>query len=128
MAPFVFRDFGAMDDLETLRSDVLRAVNEAGSPEALEAIRVSALGRNGAITGLMRGLGALPPEERREAGARLNALKDDIAEQLDARKSELGRAALTERLAAERADVTLPVLHGGMGRIHPISQTVDEIV
>ncbi|HEX3536118.1 MAG TPA: phenylalanine--tRNA ligase subunit alpha [Stellaceae bacterium] len=117
-----------MDAADRLPEDFARELAAAASLDALEQLRVKYLGRNGAITGLMRGLGALPPEERREAGAKLNTIKDDIAERLESRKTELGRAALTERLAAERADVTLPVLHAGMGRIHPISQTVDEIV
>src|SRR5947209_2306204 len=117
-----------MDAADRLPEEFARELAAADSLDALEQLRVKYLGRNGAITGLMRGLGGLPPEERREAGARLNALKDDITERLESRKSELGRAALSERLAAERADVTLPVSPAGGGRIHPISQTVDEIV
>jgi phenylalanyl-tRNA synthetase alpha chain len=81
----------------------------------------------------MRRLGALPSGERREAGAQLNALKDEISAAIDARAAILHRAALTERLAGERADVTLPVLTGppggaDAGRIHPISQTIDEVI
>jgi phenylalanyl-tRNA synthetase alpha chain len=117
-----------MDAADRLPEEFARELAAAGSLDALEQLRVKYLGRNGAITGLMRGLGALAPEERRQAGAKLNALKDDITARLESRRAALGRTALSERLAAERADVTLPVPHGGMGRIHPISQTVDEIV
>src|SRR5438067_3478545 len=117
-----------MDAAERLPEDFARELAAAASLDALEQLRVKYLGRNGAITGRMRGLGALAPEERREAGAKLNALKDEITERLDARRTELGRAALAERLAAQRAHGTLPVQYGAMGRIHPISQTVDEIV
>jgi phenylalanyl-tRNA synthetase alpha chain len=117
-----------MDDPLQVRKAGLSEIAAASSPDALEQVRIKYLGRQGVVTGLMRGLGALPAEERREAGARLNALKDTIAEATEARAAELGRAALSGRLAAERADATLPVSPGAQGRIHPISQTIDEII
>ncbi len=100
----------------------------ADTPEALEQIRIKLLGRNGAISAAMRGLGKLPPDQRRAAGARLNALRDRITVALEEAGDRLRRAVLAKRLASERADVTLPVLIGEPGRIHPISQTIDEIV
>src|SRR5205085_3783501 len=117
-----------MEELDRLRDDILREIGEAGSPEALEAIRVAALGRRGRLTELMRGLGALAPEARRDAGAALNTAKDEIAAALAEAAERLGRAARAERLAGERADITLPVLTGETGRIHPFSQTIVEIV
>jgi len=117
-----------MDNPQQVKDAGLGEVAAAASPEALEEVRIKYLGRQGVVTGLMRGLGTLPPEERRDAGARLNALKDAIGEAIAARAGELGRAALSDRLAAERADATLPVSAGIQGRIHPISQTIDEII
>ncbi|HTZ38390.1 MAG TPA: phenylalanine--tRNA ligase subunit alpha [Stellaceae bacterium] len=117
-----------MDDPEQLRADGLREIAAAATPAALDEVRVRYLGRQGRVTGLMRGLGALPADERRAAGARLNALKDALAAALDARAAELGSAALAGRLAAERVDATLPAAPAPQGRIHPISQTIDEIV
>jgi phenylalanyl-tRNA synthetase alpha chain len=76
----------------------------------------------------MRGLGALPAEQRRAEGAKLNRAKDEIAAAFEERDAELAQAALERRLVEERADVTLPVPFAGEGRIHPISQTIDEIV
>jgi phenylalanyl-tRNA synthetase alpha chain len=108
--------------------ELLRKISAAPTPEALEQIRIELLGRNGVITLQMRELRELPPEQRRDAGARLNALRDDIAAALAEAGDRLRRAALASRLAGERADVTLPVLTGEPGRIHPISQTIDEIV
>jgi phenylalanyl-tRNA synthetase alpha chain len=108
--------------------EFLRKISAAPTPEALEQIRIELLGRNGVITLQMRELRELPPEQRRDAGARLNALRDDIAAALAEAGDRLRRTALASRLAGERADVTLPVLTGGPGRIHPISQTIDEIV
>jgi len=122
-----------MEEIDRLRDDILREVADAGSPEALEAIRVAALGRRGRLTERMRGLGTLDPETRRVAGAALNQVKDEITAALAEAGERLGRAARALRLAGERADVTLPVLPGppaavDAGRIHPISQTVDEII
>jgi phenylalanyl-tRNA synthetase alpha chain len=117
-----------MDDPQQVTEAGLAEIAAASSPDALEQLRIKYLGRQGLVTGLMRGLGALPAEERREAGARFNALKDSVSAAIDARAIELGRAALSGRLAAERADATLPVSPGVVGRIHPISQTIDEII
>ena len=117
-----------MQDLDRLSDDVLGEIAVALSPEALEAIRVKVLGRRGSLTLAMRELGALDPEERRRAGAALNAAKERITTALAEATARLGRAALAERLAGERADITLPVPFAATGRIHPISQTIDEIV
>jgi phenylalanyl-tRNA synthetase alpha chain len=117
-----------MDDPQQITEAGLGETAASTSPEALEQVRIKYLGRQGLVTGLMRGLGALPPEERRDAGARLNALKDTIGEAIEARAVELSRAALSNRLAAERADATLPATPSPQGRIHPISQTIDEII
>jgi phenylalanyl-tRNA synthetase alpha chain len=117
-----------MDDPQQLSDTALAEIAATSSPEALEDVRIKYLGRQGQVTGLMRGLGALPPEERREAGARFNALKDTIGAALETRATELNRAALSNRLAAERADTTLPAFPTAQGRIHPISQTIDEII
>ncbi len=117
-----------MDDLNKLLDELLGAVDSAESTESLEELRVSALGKKGRITGLMKTLGQLPAEERREAGQTLNAIKDKVAAAIDARKSSLEDAALEARLASEMVDVTLPVRPEAEGRLHPISQTVDEII
>ncbi|MGD9614040.1 MAG: phenylalanine--tRNA ligase subunit alpha [Alphaproteobacteria bacterium] len=117
-----------IDDPTTTAEAHLAEIAAAETPEALEQTRVKLLGRNGAITAAMRGLGALPPEQRRDAGARLNALRDRIAAALEEAGDRLRRAALANRLEGERADATLPVSLGEPGRIHPISQTIDEIV
>jgi phenylalanyl-tRNA synthetase alpha chain len=107
---------------------ILAEIAAAPSPEALEEIRVGVLGRRGSLTLAMRELGGLEPDERRRAGAELNAAKDRITAALGEAAARLGRAALERRLAGERADVTLPVPFATAGRLHPISQTIDEIV
>ena len=117
-----------MEDPALKSDEFLRSVGAAQSPEELEQTRIKLLGRNGEITALMRGLGQLPAEQRRDAGARLNTLRDAVTAALEEAGDRLRRAALTNRLAGELADVTLPVLTGGAGAIHPISQTIDEII
>ncbi|CAO3413708.1 phenylalanine--tRNA ligase subunit alpha [Azospirillum argentinense] len=114
--------------LDALKDELLSQVNAAGDLAALEEVRVTALGKKGRITGFMKELGGLSPDERRERGQQLNALKDEIAAAIDGRKADLARAHLEARLQAERIDVTLPVRPQTEGRIHPISQTIDEMV
>jgi len=117
-----------MKDLEQLRDDLLAAVAAAADPDALDAVRVNALGRKGRITDLMKGLGGLDPDARREAGQALNAVKGAIADAIEARKQTLDSAALEGRLAAESVDVSLPVRPEAQGLLHPISQTLDEVI
>ncbi len=116
------------DDIGILKASLLKAVEEASSSAALEDIRVSALGKKGRITDLMKTLGALPPDQRKARGAALNVLKDEISAAIDARQKVLGAAALQERLAKESVDVSLSPRPVSEGRIHPTSQTIDEIV
>ena len=117
-----------MDEIETLRGELLAATTAAADVPALEAVRVDALGKKGRITGLMKNLGAMSPDQRKSFGQRLNVLKDDVTAAIEARKSALETSALDAKLASERVDVTLPVRPEAVGTIHPITQTIDEIV
>ena len=110
-----------------LRGEVLDAIADAGSAEALEAARVAALGRKGGVAALMRGLAALPPGERRAAGQALNALKDEIADAVETRRAALADAALEARLVAGTVDVTAPARPEAAGTVHPVSQVLDEV-
>lgn len=116
------------DELTALRDELEGAVLAAGSLEALEEVRVRALGRRGAVTELMKSLGKATPEERRERGQALNRLKQAVSDAIDARRAALSDVELERRLASERIDITLPVRPAPEGSLHPISQTVDEIV
>lgn len=117
-----------MDVLEGLRTELVEAVHSAQDPATLEAVRVSALGKKGRITHLMKTLADMEPEERRRFGQAINAIKSEIADLLDARKTALAKAALDARLAREQIDITLPTRPEAEGFIHPISQTYDEIL
>ena len=118
-----------MSDLTPLRSDTLAAIAAAPDEPALEAVRVAALGKKGSVSALLATLGKMAPDERRTAGAEINALKDEVTQALATRRAVLKAAALEARLAAESLDVTLPVRAAGIenGRIHPISQVFDEV-
>jgi phenylalanyl-tRNA synthetase alpha chain len=116
-----------MNDVETLRAELLAEVDQAGNLEALEQVRITALGKKGRLTERMKALGGLDPDARRAAGQALNAVKDTIAAALDGRKAALAGSELNARLARERIDVSLPPRPEARGRIHPITQTIDEL-
>jgi phenylalanyl-tRNA synthetase alpha chain len=115
------------EQLDPLRREILDAVSSAESRDALEQVRVSALGRKGRVTQLMKTLGSLEAEARRAAGAALNLLKDEVEAAITMAAAKLLHVDLERRLTGERVDVTLPVEIGGEGRVHPISQTIDEL-
>lgn len=116
-----------MSDIESLTRSALAEVEAAASLEALDALRVSLLGKSGTITGQLKQLGALAPEERKLAGEAVNRAKDALASAIAARKSALEEAALAARLASERIDVTLPGRGNGVGNLHPVSRTLERI-
>ncbi len=118
----------ATEDLGSLKAELVDSIAAAGTLADLEAARVAFLGKKGRLTGLMKGLGALEGEARRTAGAALNEVKDAVTGALQARRDVLEQAELEARLERERVDVTLPARPRRMGRIHPISQTMDEMV
>src|SRR5262249_38419950 len=117
-------------DLAALERALTAEIAAAPDLAALERVRIATLGRKGHVSELMATLGTLPGEARKAFGQAVNGLKSRIGEGLEVRKVELERAALTARLATEKADVTLPVRAGPLqdGRIHPVSQVFDEVV
>ncbi len=116
-----------MDGLDALRGRYLQGIGAAADEAALEELRVAGLGKKGEISALMATLGRMDPEERKSAGAALNALRDEIDSALRARKAALADAALDERLRAEWLDVTLPGRPRPRGTIHPVSQVTEEV-
>src|SRR5207249_3290035 len=108
---------------------ILGEISAANDEAALEAVRVAALGNSGSVSALLRTLGTMTPDERKQQGALINSLKDRVTEALGARREVLKRAALDARLNTETVDVTLPVRESpaDAGRIHPISQVTDEL-
>ena len=116
-----------LNDLDDLRAATSAALSQATDLRAWDAIRVGALGKSGTLTTMLKELGRTAPEARRERGAALNRLKDELAAEIEARRVALEAEALTARLAAERIDITLPPRPETSGSIHPISRTLEEI-
>ncbi|QIG48624.1 phenylalanine--tRNA ligase subunit alpha [Nordella sp. HKS 07] len=114
--------------LQNLEQSLIDGIASAADETELESLRVSALGKKGAISERMKTLGAMAPEERKTAGAELNALKEKVTEALSARKAALQATALEARLVTEKIDVTLPTRPEAQGTIHPVSQVWEEVV
>ena len=115
------------EQISSLRGDISAEVGAVADLDGLEAIRIATLGKKGSVSGLMKGLGGMTPDERKLMGPLLNSLKGEVADIIAARKTVLEDAALDARLLAERVDVSLPVFDHPQGSVHPISQVMDEI-
>ena len=116
-----------MQSLENIKAEASAAIDAASDIAALEELRVSYLGKKGALTGLLKNLGQLSAEERPKAGAEINAVKQQLNDQLNARKDSLQGAALAAQLAAESIDVTLPGRRAETGALHPITRTIQRM-
>ncbi|KAB0668574.1 phenylalanine--tRNA ligase subunit alpha [Oryzomonas sagensis] len=115
------------EQLERLRDEAVKAIAAVSSEEALQEIRVRFLGRKGELTALMKGLGALTPEERPLVGQLVNTVKAEVEASLDAALETTREAARSQRLQSERIDVTLPGRRPANGTKHPISLVVEEV-
>jgi phenylalanyl-tRNA synthetase alpha chain len=116
-----------MSDIETLQTELITAIDSASTLEALEAVRVSALGKQGSVSALLKTMGGMSPDERQTQGPIINGLRESITSALAAKKAELETAELNRRLATERIDMTLPAPDAPRGTIHPVSQVMDEL-
>src|SRR5436190_10173864 len=117
-----------MTDIAQLQSEILAAISGAADEAALEAVRVSALGKKGSVSALLATMGSLSPDERKLQGPKFNGLKDAVTDAIAVRKSQLGDVALEARLVSEKLDVTLPARPENTGTVHPIAQVLDEVV
>jgi phenylalanyl-tRNA synthetase alpha chain len=115
-------------DIAKLKTELAGMVSAANDLPALEAARVAALGKKGRITDLMKTLGGLDPEARKTTGAALNVLKDEIAALIEKQEAALKKQEMAEKLESEAADITLSVRPERKGHIHPVSQTMEELV
>ena len=114
-------------ELETLIKKAETAVNQAADLRALDEIRVEYLGKTGVITDQLKQLGKLPAEERKAAGQEINKAKQMLQAAIEGRKAALETAALAERLAAEKIDVSLPGRGEANGGLHPVTRTMQRI-
>lgn len=116
-----------MNEINALKTEITTQIEAANDLKALDDVRVSALGKKGRITDLMKTLGQMDPEERKTTGQALNALKDEIADLIKRQETALKKQELDARLANETLDITLTPRPEAMGHIHPLSQTIEEL-
>ena len=116
-----------MSDIETLVKTALADIGAAGDLDALDALRVGLLGKSGSVTGQLKQLGSLPPDQRKAFGEHVNRAKESIGNALAERKAVLEDLAFSARLATESLDVTLPGRGHGVGTIHPVSRTLERM-
>ena len=110
-----------------LERDALEELSKASSRDALQQARARYLGRKGEVAGLLKGLGALSPEERKGAGEAINSLKTRLEEAFDRALEELDEKDKKHKIESERIDVTLPGRYLHPGRLHPVTQVLHEI-
>ena len=106
-------------EIERVEAEALAALAEIDALDALEDWRVEWLGKSGKASGLLRGIGALPAEERPTFGAAVNTMKHALEGRLEARVAELRSAALADEMAGDAIDVTLPGSRPPEGGLHP---------
>lgn len=116
-----------MQELDTQQAATLDQIAAAATVEAVEAIRVAALGKQGWVSALLKTLGAMSPEQRQSEGPKIHTAREAVTAAIAERKGALESAALEARLAAERLDLTLPAPEALRGSVHPVSQVMDEL-
>lgn len=116
-----------MENLDALVAETLETIAATEDPTELEHLRVSKLGKKGELTAQLKQLGKLPADERPAAGALINQAKQQVAEALNARKTELAEIELNRQLAEESLDVTLPGRTAGSGGLHPVTRTIERM-
>ena len=111
-----------------LKEELAGLIESASNMNELDQARVMALGKKGRITDLMKGLGKLQGDERKEQGIALNILKDEIKSLIEGQASALKKQEMDQKLANEKIDVTLQPRQSKKGHIHPINQVLDELI
>ena len=117
-----------MTDLAILQTELTAAIDAAPDLAGLDAVRVAALGKQGSVSALLKSLGAMSPDERRERGPQINGLRDAVSARIAARREALEDAALDVQLKAEALDLTLPAPPRRRGTLHPTLRTLDEMI
>src|SRR5215510_1933469 len=112
----------APKDLDARREETLGAISRAADIAALEEVRVRTLGKSGWLTEKLKELGKLAAEQRKEAGARFNRVREEIQAFIEKKRAELEQAAVAARLSRERIDVTLPGRGEARGGLHPVTK------
>ncbi|RYD06907.1 hypothetical protein N752_01905 [Desulforamulus aquiferis] len=113
--------------LRQLAAEAVEALRESSTTDELNAVRVKYLGKKGEVTQVLRGMGALSAEERPRVGQIANEVREEIEAALEARNSQVKEAQKARQLAAENLDVTLPGARFNLGKMHPLTQVMEEM-
>jgi phenylalanyl-tRNA synthetase alpha chain len=116
-----------MTDITALQTEIMTAIASADTLDALEGVRVYALGKQGSVSALLKTMGQMSPDERQVQGPIINGLRESVTAAIAEKKGALETTALNERLATERLDMTLPAPETPRGSVHPVSQVMDEL-
>ena len=116
-----------MSETQALQAKLVGEIEAATDLDAIEALRVASLGKAGSVTGLLKTLGGMTPEERQAEGPKIHTLREAVTEAIATRKAALEGAALDAKLAGEKLDMTLPAAAAPAGSLHPVSQVMDEL-
>ncbi len=111
----------------SLKSQIIAAIDSASDLAALESVRVTELGKKSKLSEAMASLGKMTPDERKSAGAELNKIKEEINAAFESRRNTLQNVAMAQKLQSETIDITLPAPPVARGKIHPITQVIDEV-
>jgi phenylalanyl-tRNA synthetase alpha chain len=117
-----------LNEIESIKDAVQSEINEVKSLKAIHDLRVKYLGKKGILTSRLKSLGSVPKEEKPAVGRILNETKKFIEELIDRHESDLKSSTLDSTLQKERIDITIPGCYTPFGRLHPTTQTFDELV
>ena len=117
-----------MNDLSALETEITALIADAADGVGLEQVRVAALGKTGKVSNLLKTLGSMSPDQRREQGPLINGLRDRVGTAIAARKTALETLELEARLATETLDLSLPAPPRRKGSVHPTMQVMDEMI
>ena len=116
-----------MSDLDKISSLFNAKIDTVKTKDDLQNIKTEFFGKNGQITLQFKSLGSLDPEKKKEFASNLNKIKEDLTRQLEQKNIEIETIEINEKLKNEKVDVTLPIRPERQGKIHPVSQVIDEI-
>lgn len=117
-----------MEDLISIKETAILEIESASSLEELDAYRVKYLGKKGIITAQMKMIASIEPEKKKEFASNLNIIKNDLNNAINAKTTVLKQKEINDLIESEKIDITLPFSEQEKGKIHPITQTVDELI
>jgi len=116
-----------MSNLRKIKEEFLAKLNEKLSLSEINQIKTELFGKNGLVSSEFRKIGTIPEQERKKFASDLNIIKDELQELINSKINEIEISEINEKLKKEKIDVTLPERSFVRGKIHPVSQTIDEI-